>query len=1053
MAVKQDTAKTVVIIDGKQGINELGKLEMEANDLRKTIKGLKKNSDDYVLAQKKLKNVKTDIVAHRKELGLTGMTLRQLGTLQRELRNEIRNTATKGTARYKQLGAQYKKVTREINKQNQSLRGASGIWNGLGKQVKQFGVIAIGYLGATAIFSQLENLISGSARLSDAITNVQKTTNLTDTEVRKLVKSFKAMDTRTPRKELLALATEAGRLGKRGVKDVLGFVNTAVKIKEALGDDLGADVGKNIRILGKLTEQFGIAEKNGVSFERGMDQLGSAINEVAASGTNQAEFLVDYTARLVGISKQSKISAQDQIGYAATFDELGQKVEVSATVMNKLIPQMFRDTSDFAKIAGVEVKDFSELLEKDANAAMILFLKGLNGNNEGLSVMVKKLDELGLDGSRAIGTLSAIAGATDKLKEKQALANKALLEGTSLTEEYDKRNNNLAGSLAKVQKFIASKLISPRLLNWLGGVVGKMAEWTKIPLSETMEEQRIKMNVLATQAFALNEETDDYKTLINQLKKDYPEYLSQLDTDKTTHKELALAIQEANNELINRIAIQKLDEDTIENSTKAAERKVSAEMARVKLMTRVAKKASELGIEEQLLGKTLEEQIKIVDRKNSAYTMSQTGADTYAGALLNVKAKEELAKKAAEDATKAQRILNEVRQAILGDKKNPPPTPASGGEPTEGGSGDPTYVPSPEEIKTALEKSLAALDTAQLELVEKERELFLNREITEQQFQERLKELRLSTLIAKKEAMTLAGEETLAIEKQINDLAFDMEVAQLEKIKTIEQQQTDFIKAQLATRKKDFDDHWADRKKQLHAELIAQRKTDADKKASDQAAALVAQQRAEADVWSAAQSTASAMARAESEREAAISIIASVQDIIRAKMQEAIAGIIAKELATKGLLGLVTAALAVGAATFLFDKFLPPLRKPVKGDGFYHGGDSGNGDAGFADQYGTAAGYVHQNELVIPSYERNDPLVLNAEAALAARNPQFKSSINSSEVPSMGMTPEQGDQLIEGVNALLEAFGKFPTRQKSFVVLSEMEAKARELDNARGLGF
>ncbi|MES1224286.1 MAG: hypothetical protein ABUT20_52815, partial [Bacteroidota bacterium] len=92
-----------------------------------------------------------------------------------------------------------------------TIQGTSGFWSGLTAQVKQFGLLAAGYLGFSALFGQFQNAIRKSAELSDALADVQQTTGMTDAQVRKLNQSLSLLNTRTPRSELLEIAKVAGQ--------------------------------------------------------------------------------------------------------------------------------------------------------------------------------------------------------------------------------------------------------------------------------------------------------------------------------------------------------------------------------------------------------------------------------------------------------------------------------------------------------------------------------------------------------------------------------------------------------------------------------------------------------------------------------------------------------------------------------------------------------------------------------------------------------------------------------------------------------------------------
>src|SRR5690606_18484315 len=120
--------------------------------------------------------------------------------------------------------------------------------------------IATGVLGASIlswasgiVTSVIPGLIKGSAKLSDELANIQKNTGLLASEVEQINESLKKFDTRTSRSELRALASEAGKLGKDTVDDVLEFVKQADMINVSLGEDLGEGATRDI---GKLADVF-----------------------------------------------------------------------------------------------------------------------------------------------------------------------------------------------------------------------------------------------------------------------------------------------------------------------------------------------------------------------------------------------------------------------------------------------------------------------------------------------------------------------------------------------------------------------------------------------------------------------------------------------------------------------------------------------------------------------------------------------------------------------------------------------------------------------------
>ncbi|MDO5858417.1 phage tail tape measure protein [Myroides odoratimimus] len=484
--ISDEEMRLSIVIDGNEAQKELHDLEKSTRNLNRENKNLreekkrlerqnKKDSDEYrnVTAAIRENNRVIAENANRQQLlqnsvGLTGLTLNQLKSKARQLQLQLNNMIP-GSADYIRIQNDLNAVNGRMAELRVRTDQASTSLSNMSTSGQKF-ILFIGTLiGAlTGLVVSFQKFINLSGSLSDAQSDVQKTTGLTKKEVDELTKSFGLMKTRTAREELLKLAEEGGRLGITGVKNIQSYLNVANQLKTALRDDL---TDAQITEVGKMTEQYKIAAETGRDFGGSMLSLGSAINEVSQSGSNQAGFLVDYLKRTVGVSTQIKISAADNLGYAATFDEIGQSAEVSGTMMNKVMMDMSKNTSTYAKIAKMSVKDFSKLLAEDANEAMIKFLEGLKGSDEGFQSMILKMDELDEGGARGAQALSALSNNVDKLRDRQKTANTALLEATSLTNEYNIKNENLQAGIEKIKNKIEAWMTDEQLVEWLGTCV------------------------------------------------------------------------------------------------------------------------------------------------------------------------------------------------------------------------------------------------------------------------------------------------------------------------------------------------------------------------------------------------------------------------------------------------------------------------------------------------------------------------------------------------------------------------------------------------------
>jgi TP901 family phage tail tape measure protein len=492
-------------------------------------------------------------------------TIKDLAADIRILSNHLKKL-DKDSDAFKKGASKMRQLRKELGDANQQMRTTGRSWQRFWSTVKAttagvlFGNVLTNL--TTMVGQVIPNLIRKNAELSDSYADIRKTTGLTEEQVKNLDKTLGTFNTRTPRKELRELAVEAGRLGIEGVSNIAGFVKAADQIKVALGDDLGQDAAANLRVLGKLTEQFNVAEKEAVSFETALLKTGSAINELSASGSTQAEYLVNFTRRVSGVANSADLAIDKVLGIAATLDEAGQNVEVSGTTISKVLVKMFTDTETFATIAGMELQDFTKLLNTDANQALITFLEGLNNGNGSLTELATKLQDAELEGSRATAVLAALAANTEKLAEKQTISNKALVDGTSLTEEFNVKNQNLAATVDKIGRKLNSIWINSKLrkgvtamVNLFGDLLGVNKE-----LSDELEQQRVDLQLLEGKILRLNVGNEERVRLLKQLKEQYPGYLSDLDAEKATNDEITTSLRKVNEQLLNKIMLQQQDE-------------------------------------------------------------------------------------------------------------------------------------------------------------------------------------------------------------------------------------------------------------------------------------------------------------------------------------------------------------------------------------------------------------------------------------------------------------------------------------------------------------
>ena len=322
-----------------------------------------------------------------------------------------------------------------------------------------------------AVMSKMRTYVDEFAEMQEHMSGVVKYTGLSAEAVDDLNESFKNLDTRTPRAALNDLAADAGRLGIQSKEDVLDFVDAANQITVALGEDLGEDAVKNI---GKITQLF--ATDPSVGLKEGMLATASTINDLAQSSSASEPYLLEFTARLSGMANSAKISQTDILGFASVLDQSMVGVEKGATALQNVIGALFRKPAEMAKIAGLNVKEFSETLKTDANAAVVQFLEALKSHG-GMENVAPMLEQMHLSGAGVTQTLTALANNLDLVRAAQTQAAEAYSKGTSVTDEYNKANNTLQAQLEKSeQKFADMRVelgqkLSPIYMALLNGMV------------------------------------------------------------------------------------------------------------------------------------------------------------------------------------------------------------------------------------------------------------------------------------------------------------------------------------------------------------------------------------------------------------------------------------------------------------------------------------------------------------------------------------------------------------------------------------------------------
>ena len=452
MSLKIDRVQLEIVIQQDQARQKMIELEermRSANrELQKTKKQFGETSEEYKQQANVLKQLQQEYDNLYEEIGLTNLSLRDLGKRQKDL-NAILRQLNPNTELYKQYSEQLKEVNNRIKElrgtANETRFSLSKLTDGFNK----YGAIAASAIaGLTGITLTMRSCVNEYAEMEEAQSQVVKYTGQAKDEVKELNEEFKQMDTRTVRTRLNELAGDAGKLGistKEGVKE---FVEAADMINVALGKDLGKEA---ITQIGKLADMFGTGDR---SLKENMLAVGSAVNSVAQNSSAAEPYLVEFTARMGGVGKQANMAITDIMGFASALDQNMLRSEMASTALSGLILKLYQEPSKYAQLAGLQVEEFTKLMSEDVNEAVLTFLEALNRLG-GMDKMAPVLDKMSLSGAEAASVISALAGNVDKVRKEQLGANQAFVEGTSVVNEFNVQNSTVQAELDKAKKRFA----------------------------------------------------------------------------------------------------------------------------------------------------------------------------------------------------------------------------------------------------------------------------------------------------------------------------------------------------------------------------------------------------------------------------------------------------------------------------------------------------------------------------------------------------------------------------------------------------------------------
>lgn len=465
MANYTTTANVILSVNGKQAQKMLATLEKDAKKLEQQLAKAATAGDKANMRklQRELNSTKRTIDQIKGSSASVDNTLRRLDKASpKELNRALKqlqqqlNAIQRGTPAWDAHVAKIRMVKAELQKVNATLATQKSLWSRMNSWLNNAQTAIMAVVAAlTGLIMAGRKAVQSYADMEETMANTIKYTRMTAAEVEELNEIFKNMDTRLAREQLNLLAQEGGRLGYNTVASVKEYVEAASIINVALVD-LGEGATQTIA---KLSNIFGMEQMYGV--RESMLKIGSTVNHLSQNCTAAKPFIVEFAQRMAGIGSTAKMTIPEIMAFAATLDAHGQKVEMSATALQRTIMELFKRPAEMAKKVGLETNTFIETLNKSTTQGVMMFLEALNklGEDKALAVLSPLFQDLGLDGARVSSVLSNLSSHLDFLKWQLGEASEAFREGTSASNEYAIFNNTVQAQIDKARKRVSELAI------------------------------------------------------------------------------------------------------------------------------------------------------------------------------------------------------------------------------------------------------------------------------------------------------------------------------------------------------------------------------------------------------------------------------------------------------------------------------------------------------------------------------------------------------------------------------------------------------------------
>lgn len=382
-------------------------------------------------------------------------TPKQMKEAISELKKELENMQV-GDKEFKKKSELLRDMDRQLKSVNKDLGHHASTLQQAASRLKSYVLI---YIGFNQAMQKLGQLISSTKELSDKMTNVQKVAGLTKVQMDRLTDSLQGLDTRVATNQLLELAEAGGKLGlaSRGGADALvQFAATAQQVTSTLGEDIGG--AEAVADLLKVNDLLNKGATD--SLEKQVKRIGSSILEVGNNSKASYGDIVNFTKRVGAIASTAHMTMPQVIALGGTFSALGASMEQAATSTNRLIVGLNTRAREIGRIIGVGGETLQQMVDNGQSfEALMTVLDRIKGSDfQGIEAVLKTIG--GKNNTQIKSNTALLTGNIELINQELSLAIKGYSEATLMTMEYNRANENLAGTVQRTKNYISEIFVN-----------------------------------------------------------------------------------------------------------------------------------------------------------------------------------------------------------------------------------------------------------------------------------------------------------------------------------------------------------------------------------------------------------------------------------------------------------------------------------------------------------------------------------------------------------------------------------------------------------------